>query len=550
MKLLRLLPVAAILFAVEVRAQLPSTVTEYMDINNFKTAHQVHGDMWQNPGTGAAACEYPKGSGKNVSRLGSLWLSGHDIEGNLKVAAQGHRQTGTDFYPGPVDTLNPLSVTETLKWAKIWKVNRTTIDSFRNLSSHTIANTPAHILTWPGKGNIYARGNNDSALVINKTMAPFIDVDQDGVYNPLSGDYPSIKGDQMFWWIINDYNHAHTNTSSFSLGVEICHSVYAYKRNNKADDMVFYEFLIRNAGPNRFTNFRFGFNNDADLGFALDDYIGFDSARRMGYVYNAVDPDGNGEPTSYGNTIPAAGITFLQLPGDDYPKLTATGSFNYYNSTTGQLGTPTNFQEYFQLMVCMNRAGGIMHNDMAAGSQSTAYGPGPLVRYAFPGNPSNTSEWSQCGNGLPHNADLRYVLVSDTFSLPRGREEKIALALVASPAAGACPTVSLAGLQATADTAMSIYWHPLAPLGIRNSTPVSRSLAIYPNPAKNVLHVKPVNNLTGQIIIYDAIGRTMPVSKSVSNGLIDIKTELLPPGVYSILYRDGAKTYSNVFLKE
>ena len=53
---------------------------------------------------GNAEYEVPKGSGKNSLFAGAIWIGGKDAAGNLKVAAQTYRQSGSDFWPGPVDT--------------------------------------------------------------------------------------------------------------------------------------------------------------------------------------------------------------------------------------------------------------------------------------------------------------------------------------------------------------------------------------------------------------------------------------------------------------
>ncbi len=57
------------------------------------------------------------------------------------------------------------------------------------------ANTPIPILEWPANGNPFAKGAGGVALVVNHDLAPFVDVNGDGKYNPLLGDYPAMKGD-------------------------------------------------------------------------------------------------------------------------------------------------------------------------------------------------------------------------------------------------------------------------------------------------------------------------------------------------------------------
>src|SRR6187455_159021 len=73
-----------------------------LDINNVRTTILVGGDMWwdlSNP-----KYEVPVGTGKNSLYAGCLWIGGVDAGGQIKVAAQTYRQTGIDFWAGPMDT--------------------------------------------------------------------------------------------------------------------------------------------------------------------------------------------------------------------------------------------------------------------------------------------------------------------------------------------------------------------------------------------------------------------------------------------------------------
>ncbi len=320
---------------------------EFIDINDIKAQHMVHGDMWWDPATMTPQCEYPKGSGKHASFLGSIWIGGFDPQGQLHVSAQTYRQNGNDYWPGPLDNNGTIDYANSQKWAKIWKVNRTTVDSFRALSSHTTANTPASILTWPGKGSTNAKGNNNVALQINGDMAPFVDVNNDGIYNPLDGDYPAIKGDQMLWWIFNDNGPTHdANPGAQSLKFEVRTSAYAYKTPGMLSRTVYYEFAVQNKSGMKYDSLVMGLFSDADLGYAFDDYIGFDSAHRMGISYNGNSVDGSGQPNSYGTSIPISGVSLVELPGDNYPNLVPAGSFMYYNNGNSPTGNPNTGDEF------------------------------------------------------------------------------------------------------------------------------------------------------------------------------------------------------------
>jgi hypothetical protein len=207
----------------------------YVDINNIKAATLVHGDLWWNTTLQYASCEFPKGSGKNIQFACSLWLSGFDAGNNLHVAAQTYRQTGNDYWPGPLDTNDTLTYATSQSWAYIWKVNQSDINTFNTISTHTIANTPTDILHWPAKGNPYAQGAGSTVLSINQDMAPFVDVNADGVYNALQGDYPAIKGDQTLFWVFSDNGPTHTETNGAPFKVEIHAMAYAYSRGTPVD---------------------------------------------------------------------------------------------------------------------------------------------------------------------------------------------------------------------------------------------------------------------------------------------------------------------------
>jgi len=154
------------------------------------------GDMFWDVEVGVAKYEVPKGSKKNTIFSHALWIGGIDAGGNLHTAAQTYRQTGCDFWPGPLDTINGKTDSATAaQYDKIWKIDRFAIAQFQYyFQTGAVQNgsyTPNQdFLTWPARGN----GN------YTRNMASFVDVNNNGIYDPLQGgDYPKIKGDQMLY---------------------------------------------------------------------------------------------------------------------------------------------------------------------------------------------------------------------------------------------------------------------------------------------------------------------------------------------------------------
>ncbi|HRD38813.1 MAG TPA: hypothetical protein PLC65_09280, partial [Bacteroidia bacterium] len=189
---------------------------KYLDINRVRAGIANRGDMfWDVGGSGNAKYEVPKGSGSNAGFCNSFWIGGLDASNQLHISAQTYRQSGCDFWPGPLDTVNALCDTNTfINYDKIWKISYNDINDFRtNFLNGNIANntyTPTiDIITWPAHGNgKYSRN-----------LAPFVDMNGNGIYDPLTGgDYPRIKGDQTLYFIFNDDFAPHTEAKGAPMG--------------------------------------------------------------------------------------------------------------------------------------------------------------------------------------------------------------------------------------------------------------------------------------------------------------------------------------------
>ena len=99
---------------------------------------------------------------------------------------------------------------------------------------------------WPGQSNpnLNLSGNNVS-------FAPYIDVDNDSIYNPLNGDYPQISGDQSVWHIMNDIGGIkmfEDGNSVDGIGLEIQVESFAFSSNDVLNDVIFQKYTITNKG--------------------------------------------------------------------------------------------------------------------------------------------------------------------------------------------------------------------------------------------------------------------------------------------------------------
>lgn len=447
-----------------------------LDINNVRARLMTGGDMWWDNGTSEARYEVPKGSRKNALFAGSVWVGGRDVQGILKVCAQTYRSSGNDYWPGPLDETANVEEATCSAWDRFWKVNATDIAKFRQLTSKTEAldNDESYesIRTWPGKGTTFAEGRNRAQLTVSNTKdyAPFIDVDQDGLYNPYNGDYPDIDGDQYIWWVFNDKGNVKLQSQTEGIGMEVQASAFGYTRQDAMNDATFYNYRLINRGGLTLDSCYMATWTDADLGYAFDDYIGCDTNRGLGILYNGKSEDGNGEVTSYGKEVPMVGVDFFLGPTKYTDSVDAkTGNtirigrrlpmqvFTYFNNGTSIIGDPTNGAQIYFYMTGSIRTGQRFSNDFQGpGVISRGFGSGPLSRWIFTGDPSEKNAWSECSCNNPAN-DRRFIHSAGPFKLEPGVVNDVTIGAVWVSDVGGCPNTSFKKIQAADDLAQALF---------------------------------------------------------------------------------------------
>ena len=106
-----------------------------LDINNVRCRLLGAGDFWWDLDNDAKY-EIPKVDPTtgaipvSSSFAGALWIGGIDAGGQLKIAAQTYRQSGNDFWPGPLDADGTIEEATCNAYDRHWKINRTDIDNF------------------------------------------------------------------------------------------------------------------------------------------------------------------------------------------------------------------------------------------------------------------------------------------------------------------------------------------------------------------------------------------------------------------------------------
>lgn len=448
-----------------------------MDINNVRARLLGGGDVWWDLNNGRYIVPKvdPASGQTEVSAIfaGAVWLGGLDDGGNLKVACQTYRQTGNDFWPGPLieETGGTTNDTICLQWDRHFKVNGLDIDKhiqnwFVNKDPGTnrlddVSAIPSDVLYWPAYGNPYFQDQFNFELPNNENagLADFWDEDRDGKYDPAQGDYPriGIRGceddprypDQMIFWIYNDAGGAHTQTGSpEQMRMEVQVQAFAYATNDEVNDMTFQRYKLINRGLQPLDSTYFAMWVDPDLGCHVDDYIGCDTAQSLMYVYNEDSQDGfpncnctGGVPT-YCDEVPILGVDYFRGPLDldsivgfddiGQPIFFELGmsSFTYYNN--GDVGNwpdpmtdPDQFRQYYRYMSGSWKDG----TPFSYGGSGYNVISTDNIDYAFTESPSDVNGWSMCTAALDFG-DRRTLQASGPFELKPGTINELIIGAV------------------------------------------------------------------------------------------------------------------------
>ncbi len=544
-----------------------------LDINNINAGITNSGDMhWGIGGSQTAMYEVPKGSGVSSNFASALWIGGLDAGNQLHGAAQTYRQSGVDYWPGPLDTTNAsIDTTTAVQYDKIWKINYSDINTFiAAYSAGSVVATP-DMLTWPAHGN----GN------YSRNLAPFVDHNGDGIYNPYDGDYPKIKGDQALYYIFND-NLASHSSSYTPMGVEIQGMAYAYgcpntvANHNALNYTTFYDYKIINRSANNYHDVYVSMWSDVDLGYYGDDYIGTNVSDNYAYAYNGDNYDGFlGGPPIYGSYPPAQGFNILKGPRaplndgidnnnngliDELDEDCKLNKMTYFNNSYGtpppQTLEPNYAKEFYQYMT------GFWKDSTHITCGGTGYGGTVNTNWVYPGDPVNsgvnTDPANTCGywveNGTP--GDRRVILSAGPFDLNAGQMQEIEYAFVTSfdSSVTAGSFLVLNKLKSDIQQINAFYNLTSKPIctstsnvGI-NELSLNTHFSLFPNPTTGILNLQLTEIPTSmKISIYDVIGKEvlstqeLKTKNAALNTSIDVSS--LSNGVYFIKVGNSTKKF-------
>jgi hypothetical protein len=298
----KLFLLSKLLIICTVKAQIVSNT--YVDVNNISAVVNSNGELFNLFGY-SAGFEFPKNSGNHTIYSAGFIIGGQDIN-NGSVKVQKIVYNDNNFQNGPI-TDPSLYISEVPQWELIWTVSRTEINNHIQNFNNPGYTIPWMINNWPAHG--------DTTKGQNYYLAPFEDVDNNGIYEPVNGDYPLIKGDFAAYIIQNDETDSNIMSHN-SIGIELHTMVYAFECLNEPalNNTVFVEYKVFNRRTIELENTYFGIYADLDIGCPDNDFFGTDVEHGFIYAYNGTNNDNIGcgfaMPT-YGQDLPIQGVVFL-----------------------------------------------------------------------------------------------------------------------------------------------------------------------------------------------------------------------------------------------
>jgi len=480
---------------------LPDGDSAFLDINLIKANIYAGGSNFYGNNMSSPSYEYPINSGKNTIFTSALWIGGKNQD-SLYLAGERYHQNGRDYYPGPImDSVT--AQTEMANWKKVWKINKSEIDYHIAHWSDPGYVMPLSISQWPVNAN--------PDLGLNYFMAPFVDTNGNGFYDPSNGDYPKIRGDQAIYYVINDSVYQHKESNGKRLGVEVHVMAYAYNSIPSLQKTIFINYMIYNRSDRIYDSLYLGLFTDIDIGNSQDDYIGCDSALNTYYGYNGISVDGTGTGNSYGSNPPVQAVTLLNQPMSSFIAFTSDGWVGFTEPDIAS-------QYYYSMtkLFCI---------DTISLGHPHPYDTTYCTPYMYCGNPCDSNYYTEAGLGIPP-FDKKGVGNTGPFTFAPGQFLAFDCAYTTLDSIGDFCGQShnnfvndIIQVQNFFDTHFPQNGNDLA-LGIEtnNSSPISAQFNVFPNPTHNrITFTTNLSNTKLRLDLLDINGRLIQSYESKGN---------------------------------
>ena len=475
--------------------------------------------------------EVPKGSGKTGFFTAALWMCAQDSLGTDYGAANRYFDFGTDYYDGPI--ASSYGTNYDVFYHRVFKVTKAQLIQFRNLSfPATASQVDSSILYWPGKGNSSVL--SDYHVNISQNLAPFIDINHNGIYEPLLGDYPAISGEGSIFFVFNDSRGAHTESAGNALEVEIRGMASSFTDSNTCvptggrnalNNTVFVQYQIENKSQKDYHDFNLGLFSDPDVGCPNNDFVGCDSLKSLMYAYNgySTDPACNNIP-GYDSLPIAMGVKWLNQNMDVFGIYTGQGS------PTAAIPQPVQSYQY------CNQLHGLWLDGPPFRYGGKGYGDttAAITKFLYSGDPNDTTQWSEV---QVHNypGDRQMYGANGPVIFSAGEIKHYDFAFITSYDITSNHIAIVDTLKLAADYIENFYNNCFLPeqaLGFNPVIAEQFTLSLYPNPTQSNASIQCSANMQS-LQLMDIEGRVL-YTQNVGTHFFSISTEGLAKGIYLV----------------
>mgnify|MGYP002621270328 CR=1 FL=1 len=483
-----------------------------LEANNTRATFYGEGSLFLDSTNFGTGYEFPKDSSTSVIYSAGIWVAALDQDSSLHAAIS---LFSSDWSKGPIsDDYNSSYYIST--FTQPFKITRDQVNY--HVANYTAAGyipDPA-IANWPGNGN--------TSEGVAAQLAPYVDVNNDQIYDPMDGDHPYFQGDEAVLIIFNDEANPHLASGGEKIGVEMHLLFYQFQdADQDVNNTTFLNAKLFNRRDTNYIAIHFGFWTDFDIGLAQNDFVGSDSLRSMVYGYNGTSSEGG--PGTFASNPPACGIKFLNHQ--------ANGAL-YHNIGGGTTGDPNNAGDYYNYL-----------NNKWQNGQPTMYGgngfntsTGGPTNWMFGSMPNDTTGWSEVTEMNPVG-DRRMLLSSSEQVFNAGDEICFDMALLVNNEANDYIGNAVA-LYGTADNIQSFYDNSIqqcSQIFLSNEKYEDLDVKVYPNPNQGIFTIQ--SSEIFDYVIYNLKGQIIQQGKNmVQNTLINLDIE---SGIYILQVTSGNK---------
>ena len=383
--------------------------------------------------------------------------------------------------------------------------------------------------------------------------APYKDVNNNGVFDN-GVDIPGMPNSaQTIFQVLTDgFSSSHNIYEGFGGGItnpllkaELHMTAWCYGTSGY-EDAQFLKFEIINKNDSAWRKVYFGIVNDPDLGDPNDDYIGCDTARKLGFCYN-----GRATDAVYGTNPPAVGMVFLKgainrsvTPNVDL----GMTSFTFFTNTNS--GGPVCERDpnpdtlgAYNMLKGFKKDGSPFMNPKVT--------PYAQTKFCYNGDPATNTGWNEAqgciqncggttGNLITTNpyGDRRFIIASgaDNLTVKPNEKQTILISQMITGGTSSIDGVSsnltaVSALKTLCDNVKNFYLANF-PIEVKNiSSVIPDKFYLYQNypnpfnPATSIRYQIP-NNSFVTLKIYDMRGKEIAV----------LVNEYTKAGVYEASY--------------